>query len=117
MLRWVLSDGATRSAILPFRFAGWLSFLQRAPYAGFTNPRGAAQRGLEPPAARVTLFPPDAPPIELLLGREVNGEVYLQNRTSDMILLLPPDSSALIAPDARALTEPEGGNPWERWLR
>jgi len=117
VLRWVLSDGTTPSAILPFRFAGWLSFLQRAPYAGFTNPRGAAQRGLEPPAARVTLFPPDAPPIELLLGREVNGEVYLQNRTSGMLLLLPPDSSHLVAPDARAMTVSDGANPWEPWLR
>ena len=116
-IRWVLSDGTSEREVLPFRLAGWLAFLQRAPYAGFTNPRSAAQRGLEPPAARVTLFPPDAPSIELVLGREVDGEVYLQNRTSDMILLLPPDSSALIAPDARALTELEGGNPWERWLR
>jgi hypothetical protein len=47
----------------------------------------------------------------------VDGEVYLLNKTSGMLLLLPPDSSALVAPDAQALTEPLDMNPWERWLR
>jgi len=116
-LRWSLSDGTSEHDVLPFRFAGWLTFLQRAPYAGFTSPQASTDRGLEPPAARVTLFPPEESPIELVLGREADGQVYLLNRTSGMLLLLPPDSSALIAPDARALSDTEIANPWEAWLR
>ena len=116
-LRWSLNDGTSEHELLPFRFAGWLSFLQRAPYAGFTNPQADADRGLEPPAARVTLFPPEEAPIELVLGREVNGEVYLRNRTSGMLLLLRPNTRALIAPNVRALSDAELTNPWEAWLR
>jgi hypothetical protein len=115
--RWILTQGTVRTELIPYRFAGWLKYLQRAPYAGFTNPRSAEERGLEPPAARVTLFPSDAPPIELILGREVDGQVYVHNRTSGMLLLLPPNAPALIAPEARALTSAEGENPWEAWLR
>ena len=116
-LRWSLADGTKEHMVLPYRFAGWLSFLQRAPYAGFTNPQADADRGLEPPAARVTLFPPEKAPIELVLGREVDGEVYLQNRTSGMLLLLRPDTAGLIAPGVPALSDASIANPWEAWLR
>lgn len=116
-VRWMLTNGVTQSEVLPYRLAGWLAFLQRAPYAGFANPQSASDLGLDPPAARVTLFPPEVPPIELVLGREVEGRVYLLNVSSGMLLLLPQDWSALIAPDEEALTLAEGGNPWETWLR
>ena len=116
-LRWVLLDGAEERPLLPYRFAGWLSFLQRAPYAGFVNPGAQKDRGLDPPVARVTLFPPEEAPIELVLGREVEGEVYLLNKTSGMVLLLPPGWGELIAPGKAQLTTAEGANPWENWLR
>ena len=116
-VRWVLIEGAEERPLLPYRFAGWLSFLQRAPYAGFVNPDPQRERGLTPPVARVTLFPPDEAPIELTLGREVEGEVLLQNRTSGMLLLLPQGWPELIAPSKAALTAADGPNPWERWLR
>jgi len=116
-LRWTLMEGEQEHAVLPYRFGGWLSFLQRAPYAGFTNPSAELDRGLDPPAARVTLFPPEEAPIELVLGREVDGEVYLENRTSGMLLLLRPDAAALIAPGVRALSDATIANPWEAWLR
>ena len=116
-VRWVLIEGAEERPLLPYRFAGWLSFLQRAPYAGFVNPAPQRERGLTPPIARVTLFPPDEAPIELTLGREVEGEVFLQNRTSGMLLLLPQGWPELIVPSKAALTAADGPNPWERWLR
>jgi hypothetical protein len=117
-LRWSLTDETREYMVLPYRFAGWLSFLQRAPYAGFANPGAAdVDRGLEPPAARVTLFPPLEAPIELVIGREVSGQVYLQNRTSGMLLLLRPNTSALIAPGVSALSDASIANPWEAWLR
>jgi hypothetical protein len=65
----------------------------------------------------VTLFPPEAQPIELVLGREVAGETYLLNKTSGMLLLLPKGWSELVAPSAQAMTIADGKNPWERWLR
>jgi hypothetical protein len=114
---WILTDGSARSKVLPYRLAGWLSFLQRAPYAGFGDPSDVNDRGFNPPMAQITLFPPEAKPIELVLGREVNGDVYLQNKTSGMLLLLPKGWSKLVAPDARAMTLADDKNPWERWLR
>ena len=116
-LDWILLEEGTQSKVLPYRLAGWLAFLQRAPYAGFGNPDELKDRGLAPPFARVTLFPPEAKPIELVLGREVAGEVYLLNKTSGMLLLLPKAWSDLIAPSASMMTIADGKNPWERWLR
>jgi hypothetical protein len=116
-LDWTLSDGSAQSRVLPYRLAGWLAFLQRAPYAGFGDPAELKDRGLTPPHARVTLFPPDTQAIELELGREVAGDTYLLNKTSGMLLLLPKGWSELIAPNARAMTVADGENPWERWLR
>ena len=116
-LDWNLSDGQTESKVLPYRLAGWLAFLQQAPYAGFGDPDDLERKGLNPPRARVTLFPPEAQPIELVLGREVAGETYLLNKTSGMLLLLPKGWSELVAPSAQAMTIADGKNPWERWLR
>jgi len=116
-VRWILSDGSGRLEVLPYRLAGWLAFLQRAPYVGFANPQTAPERGLTPPAARVTLFPRGAPAIELILGRELQGKRYLLNKTSGMLLLLPQGWSELVAPTTRTLTVAEGENPWENWLR
>ena len=50
-------------------------------------------------------------------GREVDGEVYLQNRTSGMLLLLRSNTRALIAPGVPALSDASIANPWEAWLR
>lgn len=116
-LDWTLNDGSTQSRVLPYRLAGWLAFLQQAPYAGFANPLELKGRGLTPPHAKVTLFPPDAQAIELVLGREVAGDTYLLNKTSGMLLLLPKGWSDLIAPSASAMTVADDENPWERWLR
>ena len=116
-LDWTLSDGSAQSKVLPYRLAGWLAFLQRAPYAGLANPVELKGRGLTPPHARVTLFTPEAQPIELVLGREIAGETYLLNKTSGMLLLLPKGWSDLVAPSAGAMTLADGENPWERWLR
>ena len=116
-VRWALLDGSEERPLLPYRFAGWLSFLQRAPYAGFVNPSAQKERGLDPPVARVTLFPPEEAPIELVLGREVEGEVYLLNKTNGMLLLLPEGWSELLAPGKAQLTSADGANPWESWLR
>ena len=116
-LDWSLSDGTSESKVLPYRLAGWLAFLQQAPYAGFGNPAELEKKGLTPPHARVTLFPPEAQAIELVLGKEVAGETYLLNKTSGMLLLLPKGWSELVAPSAQSMTVAEGKNPWERWLR
>lgn len=115
--RWTLTDGTQETDILPYRFAGWLRYLQRAPYAGFTRPDLAPELGLDPPAARVTLFPAQAPPIELLLGHPVDGKTFLHNKTNGMLMLLPADAAALTAPTARDLTQASDTNPWEAWLR
>ncbi len=114
---WTVSDGAAQGRVLDYRIAGWQAFLYRAPYAGFSDPAKASQRGLAKPRATLTLIQVDADPIELSVGElTASGAAFVLNNKTGQLCLLEPEVVSLLLPSMEGLCEPKLRNPWEAWL-
>jgi len=101
---------------LPYRVAGWQSFLYRSPYVGFAAPAEAERLGLAEPWLRMTLVDVEGT-IELAVAAPIpNTPLAVLNSRSKMIVLLAPELAPLVAPTTADLVDRTLTNRWEAWL-
>jgi len=115
-IQWLLKDSSGERPVLPFRIAGFLTYLVRAPYSGLAGADQRAQLGHASPVATVTLVPDGGDPLRLIVGSSVNGSVFVWNETAGILCHTSPELAQLLAPDAAMLCDAERLNPWEVWL-
>ncbi len=115
--QWELrAPGAAAVPVLPYRIAGWQSFVYRTPYAGFASPADAARLGLESPWLTITLVD-ERGSIELRVAEPAgNQPLAVANARSRMIVLLSPDATDLLVPETADFVDRTRPNPWESWL-
>lgn len=102
--------------VLPYRIAGWQSFVYRAPYAGFAAPSEAPRVGLENVWLRITLIEAQQS-IVLEVAEPLTGRpLAVRNMKSGMLCLLAPEHAALLVPTDGDLLDRSRPNPWEAWL-
>ncbi|MCA8981898.1 MAG: hypothetical protein H6831_14375 [Planctomycetes bacterium] len=108
--------GAEALAVLPYRMAGWQSFLYRTPYAGFAAQAEAERVGLREVWLTITLV--DAAGSIVLEVGELNADrpVAVRNRKTGMLVLLAPENAALLVPSEADLLDRGRANRWESWL-
>jgi len=102
--------------VLPYRIAGWQSFVYRAPYAGFAAPSEAPRVGLETVWLTITLIDP-TDSIVLEVGTPVaDRPLAVRNTKTGMLVLLAPENAALLVPTEGDLLDRSRANRWESWL-
>lgn len=103
-------------SVLPYRVAGWQSFLYRTPYAGFAAPTEAPRVGLDAVWLRITLA--DANNTTVLEVAEPHAErpLAVHNSRNGMLVLLAPEHAALLVPTEGDLLDRGRANRWEAWL-
>lgn len=102
--------------VLPYRIAGWQSFVYRAPYAGFAAPSEAPRVGLETVWLTITLIDP-TDSIVLEVGTPAaDRPLAVRNTKTGMLVLLAPENAALLVPTEGDLLDRGRANRWESWL-
>jgi len=115
-IQWLVKDSAGERPVLPFRIAGYLTYLVRAPYSGLAGADQREHLGHVSPRATVTLVPGGGAPLRLTVGSPTNGSVFVWNEAASLLCHTSPELAVLLSPDAEMLCDQERLNPWEVWL-
>ena len=115
-VQWIVKDQSGEQPILPFRIGGYLTYLVRAPYTGLAGADQRTHLGHAQPFATVTLVPPGKEPLQLVVGTEVDGSIFVWNGTAKILMHTTPELGRLLAPDVGMLCDQDRLNPWEVWL-
>ena len=115
---WILEHGGRRDAFPGWRVGGYVGLWLRGSFEGFESPQRAAEIGLAPPAARITLVPESGDPIELAVSAaDPAHRARVWNRTTNVAGIVSDELQPLLAPRAELFTDTTRPNPWEAWLR
>lgn len=102
--------------VLPYRIAGWQSFIYRAPYAGFAAASEAERLGVTDPWLTITLVDARGA-IELAVAEpRERGPLAVRNARNGMLVLLAPEHAERLVPSDADLLDRGRANPWEEWL-
>lgn len=104
--------------VLPYRIAGWQSYVYRAPYIGFAASTEADRLGLGPEAVwlRITLVDDDESIALEVAEPSASRPLAVRNSKTGMIVLLAPGSEELLVPSDGDLLDRGRVNRWESWL-
>jgi hypothetical protein len=115
---WFLKREGKEELCPPGPSNGFAFFLQRAPIHAVLDPRTAPALGMEPPAARIALYPSTGEPLALVLGGAApGGGTAVKNTLTGTFFEATDEVAGLLAPRAADLQSAEGQNPWDAFLR
>jgi hypothetical protein len=112
----MLQDGTQREC-LAWRAGGYMALLLRGQGRSFASPARAAELGLAPPYAKLTLSAESGKPVELLVSElQPGGRAWLWNKSTNVVLEIDAELQRMLAPEAADFVDERRPNPWERFL-
>jgi hypothetical protein len=114
---WVLALDGKEVELPPGPVNSYTGFLLRATFAAVLDPKTASERGLDNPAAKLTLHGAEGDPATLEVGKQGAGGGWpVRNAPAQSLVEVTGETAALLAPRAADLQTADK-NPWEELLK